>query len=104
MQDCFGIFKDEEMELKLKIKYPMSQIIKEKIWSDNQEIIDMDNKSIIFKAKLRGITEIKSWILSMGQSVEVLEPKSLRENIENEIEEIIKIYKKSNYDLNMSGL
>ncbi len=40
----------------------------------------------------------------MGQSVEVLEPKSLRENIENEIEEIIKIYKKSNYDLNMSGL
>ncbi len=54
MQDCFGIFKDEEMELKLKIKYPMSQIIKEKIWSDNQEIIDMDNKSIIFKAKFKG--------------------------------------------------
>lgn len=86
MQDCFGIFKDEEIELKLKIKYPMSQIVKEKIWSDNQEIIDIEDKSIIFKAKLRGITEIKSWILSMGQSVEVIAPSSLRRNIENEIE------------------
>lgn len=94
MQDCFGIFKDEEIELKLKIKYPMSQIVKEKIWSDNQEIIDIEDKSIIFKAKLRGITEIKSWILSMGQSVEVIAPSSLRRNIENEIEKMIKIYKK----------
>lgn len=104
MQDCFGIFKDEEIELKLKIKYPMSQIVKEKIWSDNQEIIDIEDKSIIFKAKLRGITEIKSWILSMGQSVEVIAPSSLRRNIENEIEKMIKIYKKVNSDLNMSGL
>ncbi len=40
----------------------------------------------------------------MGQSVEVLEPKSLRRNIENEIEKMIKIYKKVNWDLNMSGL
>ncbi|MGO5093023.1 helix-turn-helix transcriptional regulator [Clostridium sp. LCP25S3_F10] len=94
MQDCFGIFKDEEIELKLKIKYPMSQIIKEKIWSDNQKIIDIEDKSIIFKAKLRGITEIKSWILSMGQSVEVIAPSSLKRNVENEIEEMIKIYKK----------
>ncbi|MCW6059924.1 helix-turn-helix transcriptional regulator [Clostridium sporogenes] len=94
MQDCFGIFKDEEIELKLKIKYPMSQIVKEKIWSDNQEIIDIEDKSIIFKAKLRGITEIKSWILSMGQSVEVIAPSSLKRNVENEIEEMIKIYKK----------
>ncbi|SUY64394.1 putative transcriptional regulator [Clostridium sporogenes] len=92
MQDCFGIFKDEEIELKLKIKYPMSQIVKEKIWSDNQ--IDIEDKSIIFKAKLRGITEIKSWILSMGQSVEVIAPSSLKRNVENEIEEMIKIYKK----------
>ncbi|MDU6334578.1 WYL domain-containing transcriptional regulator [Clostridium sporogenes] len=94
MQDCFGIFKDEEIELKLEIKYPMSQIVKEKIWSDNQEIIDIEDKSIIFKAKLRGITEIKSWILSMGQSVEVIAPSSLKRNVENEIEEMIKIYKK----------
>ncbi|MBN3354912.1 hypothetical protein CF060_12005 [Clostridium botulinum] len=104
MQDCFGIFKDEEIELKLKIKYPMSQIVKEKIWSDNQEIIDIEDKSIIFKAKLRGITEIKSWILSMGRSVEVIAPSSLRRNIENEIEKMIKIYKRVNSDLNMSGL
>ncbi|EJO5348989.1 WYL domain-containing protein [Clostridium botulinum] len=104
MQDCFGIFKDEEIQLKLKIRHPMSQIVKEKIWVDNQKIIDIEDKAIIFEAKVRGITEIKSWILSMGQSVEVLEPKSLRENIENEIEKMIKIYKKVNSDLNMSGL
>ncbi|APH16253.1 transcriptional regulator family protein [Clostridium sporogenes] len=104
MKDCFGIFKDEEIELKLKIKHPMSQIVKERIWADNQKIIDIEDKAIMFQAKVRGITEVKSWILSMGQSVEVLEPKSLRRNIENEIEKMIKIYKKVNWDLNMSGL
>ncbi|WP_125154896.1 helix-turn-helix transcriptional regulator [Clostridium rectalis] len=104
MGDCFGIFKDEEIKLKLKINHPMSQIVKEKIWVDNQKIMDIEDKGIIFKAKLKGITEIKSWILSMGQSVEVLQPRSLRENIEDEIEKMTKIYKKSSCHQNTSGL
>lgn len=91
-ENCMGIYKDGEFDLTLKIRYPFSIIIKEKIWVDNQEIIENEDKSIIFKAKMKGYSEIKSWVLSMGSNVEVIEPKQLRDDIINEIEKIKKLY------------
>ncbi|KYH34089.1 HTH domain protein [Clostridium tepidiprofundi DSM 19306] len=94
MANCFGIFKDEEINLKLKIKYPMAQIIKEKIWVENQHIVEItDENSILFEATMKGKTEIKSWILSMGSSVEVIKPIDLKKEIKEELEKMIKLYK-----------
>lgn len=92
MENCFGIYKGKEYDIKLKIMHPMSQIIKEKIWVKNQVITDCDDKSIIFKAKMRGLEEIKTWILGMGSNVIVLEPKEIVEEIKNEINKIRKLY------------
>lgn len=93
MKNCIGIYKDEEINLKLEIKYPLSVIISEKIWVDNQKIIvNNEDKSIIFEAKMKGYKEIKSWILSMGGDAIVLEPEKLRSEIKNEIEKLIKEY------------
>lgn len=85
LKGCFGIFKDHEMKLKLKIKKPFSQIIKEKIYSPTQSIVEIGDDTIIFKAKMRGKTEIINWILSMGDCVEVLEPEIFREEIKNKL-------------------
>ena len=41
---------------------------------------------------MRGYEEIKSWILSMGAYVEVVEPDRLRNDILLEIEKMKKIY------------
>lgn len=92
MKNSFGIYRGDKINLKLKIKYPMSQIIKEKIWTENQKITKCDENSIIYEAFMIGKTEIKSWILSMGSSVEIIEPKELRKEIINEVEKIRKIY------------
>ncbi|SHK58531.1 Predicted DNA-binding transcriptional regulator YafY, contains an HTH and WYL domains [Caminicella sporogenes DSM 14501] len=93
MANCFGIFKDEEINVKLKIYHPMSQIVKEKIWVDNQKIIENEeDNSIIFEATMKGLKEIKSWILSMGSSVKVLKPQKLIEEIKNEIDKIKELY------------
>ena len=91
-KNSIGIYKDSEVKIILKVKFPFSVIIKEKVWVDNQEIVEHDDRSITFKANMRGYTEIKSWILSMGSNVEVIEPKNLREDIINEIENIKKLY------------
>lgn len=91
-KNCMGIYKDGEFQVVLKVKHPFSTIIKEKIWIANQEIIENEDKSIIFKATMKGYSEIKSWILSMGSNVEVIEPKKLRDDIICEIEEIKKLY------------
>ena len=91
-KNSIGIYKDDEINIVLKVKHPFSIIIKEKIWVDNQQIIEHEDESITFKASMRGYKEIKSWILSMGANVEVIEPKKLREDIIKEIENIKKFY------------
>lgn len=91
-KNCIGIYKDEEINIVLKIKNPFSAIVKEKIWVDNQVITENDDDTITFKATMKGYSEIKSWILSMGANVEVIAPIQLREDIISEIEKIKKLY------------
>jgi predicted DNA-binding transcriptional regulator YafY len=66
--------------------------IKEKIWHDTQEIVPQKDGSIIFEAEVAGTEEIKFWVMSWGSKAEVIEPQSLREEIQTEIETIMKIY------------
>ena len=93
MKKSFGIYNDEIINLKLKIYYPMSEIIKEKQFSKDQTIVQIDDKTILFEAKIKGYTEIMSWVMSMGSKVEIIEPLKLKEDILNEIGRIKKVYK-----------
>lgn len=93
-ENTIGIYRDEELEIELKIKHPFSVIISEKVWVENQEIKKLEDESILFKAKMRGYSEIKSWILSMGCQVEVLAPEKLRSDINGEAEKIRALYVK----------
>lgn len=85
-----GIFSGQEYKLKLEISPPMANTIKERIWVDNQEIEDLENGKILFKATMKGETELISWILSMKSYVKVISPKSLKEKIREELEKMIK--------------
>lgn len=91
--NSFGIVNDRVVDLKLKIRYPYSTRIKENIYSANQEIIDLDNNKILFKAKMTGYMDILDWVKSMGSHVEVLEPRELREDIIKDLKKTIDIYK-----------
>ncbi|WP_069650793.1 helix-turn-helix transcriptional regulator [Caloranaerobacter ferrireducens] len=89
-----SIFKDKLYSIKLKIKFPMSIIVSERIWSENQKIIfNQEDNSILFEATMSGLPEIKSWILSMGSCVEILEPKELKEEIKEEVKNLKDLYK-----------
>ncbi|AOT70854.1 helix-turn-helix transcriptional regulator [Geosporobacter ferrireducens] len=93
MKNCIGIFKDDEIHIKLKVYHPMSQIVKEKIWVENQIITENEeDHSIIYEATMKGVEEIKSWILSMGSKVKVISPQFLADKIKNEIKNMHKIY------------
>lgn len=93
MKNCIGIIKDEKIDLKIQIFFPMAQIVKEKIFVDNQKITEYkDEGYIIYEATMEGLEEIKSWILSMGSYAKVLEPKFLQDEIKDEIKKIINIY------------
>ncbi len=92
IKNCIGIYKDKEIKIILEIRNDFRYIVKEKIWVDNQKITDFDDY-IIFEAMMRGYTEIKSWILSMGNSVKVIEPQNLKDDIIKEAKAILNTYK-----------
>ncbi len=86
-----GIYKGEKIKVKLRIHPPMAIIVSERIWGEEQFIEFHDDRSISFEAYMEDTPELKSWLLSMGSSVEIVSP----EKIKNEIrKEITKIYNK----------
>lgn len=88
----FGIMNDEPINYKLKIHYPMSQLVKERQFAKDQKIRDLDDETIYFEARLKGYKEVKSWVMSMGSLVEVIEPTKLRDEILEEAKKVIKKY------------
>jgi predicted DNA-binding transcriptional regulator YafY len=88
----FGIFGGEKINVELEISPPMANSIKERIWGDNQEVQEIGEGTILFKAKMTNSPEVESWILGMGNAVKIIAPielrKSLREKLEKMLEKI----------------
>lgn len=54
----------------------------------------MGDGSVVVSFNVCGITEMKTWIIQWGDSVEVLEPAWLREDMCKFAEDILKVYRK----------
>jgi predicted DNA-binding transcriptional regulator YafY len=85
----YGFVNDEWITVKLKIDFPKSYRIREKIIVENQHIELLDDKSIIFTADMISKQEIIAWILSLGSDVEIIEPISLKDEIRKELKKMI---------------
>lgn len=91
-KNSIGNFKGEEIEIHLIIREPFATIVSEKRWSSKQSIKELSDGSIEFRARMMGYEQIKSWILGMGPSVTVLEPKKLVDDIKEDIKKMIDTY------------
>lgn len=78
--------------IKLQIDPSYAAIIGESIWGEQQTITTQPDGSIHFEATMSGKESIKKWIRSMGTNAKVLEPKSLRDEMIEEIREQLKMY------------
>ncbi|MBM7854024.1 putative DNA-binding transcriptional regulator YafY [Desulfohalotomaculum tongense] len=96
IKDYFGsswqIGKGEEVEVKVKFFPPVSRLIGESIWHPAQQIEKLPGDELIFTVKVEGTWEIKKWILGWGKYAEVLQPVELREEIGQELEEMLERY------------
>lgn len=88
-----GIHRGQAYHIELKIAHPMSQIVKETIWVENQQITTFKDNSILYKADIEGKDELITWILSMGDCVEIIEPLSIKKEIFKIIENMYKNFK-----------
>ncbi|TBX54820.1 transcriptional regulator [Bacillus mycoides] len=87
----FGLMK-EPLEVELLIYPPFAVSVPESIWGENQKIEHNDEDSILFRATMSGKESIKKWILGMGASVRVVEPRLLREEVVEEGRKLLELY------------
>lgn len=66
--------------------------IRERKWCENQEVIDNEKGSILFKGTTSSEIELKKWILSFGSEAKLIKPMWLKEIIKEELKSAIVLY------------
>jgi proteasome accessory factor B len=66
--------------------------IKERTWHESQKIKQNKDGSITVTFTVAGTKEIKYWVLSYGQSAEIMHPKALRDEIKKDLTLALKRY------------
>lgn len=94
LKHTFGLIYDDPLEVEIWFSADQARYIKERIWSPNQRIIDLDDGSVILKMKTSGRYEIKRWVLGYGAEAEVVKPEELKRDIVSDITKLVEIYRK----------
>jgi len=95
---AFRIYKGDTQKIKIWFDSYQARWIKERIWHESQEIEELENGEIILTIE-GNIEEVRRWVMSYGSHCKVLEPESLRKEIEEEIKRLSELYREgTTYD------
>jgi predicted DNA-binding transcriptional regulator YafY len=79
---AWDIIADQpETEVVLRFTSAVGARVREATWHPSQEVRERPDGSLDWRATVAGTIEIRLWILSWGDDVEVLEPAALREDV-----------------------
>lgn len=92
----FGIITgDEKHTVRLKFDEFAARYIREKVWHPSQTIKQGKDGALTLTLKLNSLVEIRWWILSWGEHVEVLGPAELRTSLAETAALCAKRYRRS---------
>lgn len=92
--DCYGIINDENIKpclVKIKTNTYQAKYLRGLPLHHSQSEIEVDENITIFQYYIKPTFDFKKELLSMGAEIEVLEPKWLRKEMKNIIEDMNKI-------------
>lgn len=74
---------DQEYNVAIKFNAPFSLTVSETRWHPTQDIEWHEDDSCTFSCTVSGLDEIVWWVLGMGPSCKVIEPKELADRVAN---------------------
>ena len=92
----FFVFNDKPVQkVRIKVDGWMARYVQEHHWHETQQFEEQPDGSVIvqFEVVPDSNYELNNWILKLGCNAEVLEPESLRQEIEMEIDKMLRRYK-----------
>ncbi|MFX4263559.1 helix-turn-helix transcriptional regulator [Pelotomaculum propionicicum] len=95
MGQSWGIMNDGEIcRVRLKFSPQVAHRVKRLIYHPSQEIEDEPaDGSVIMSFEVCGIDEMKTWLVQWGDTVEVLEPGWLRQDMYEMAGRVLELYK-----------
>ena len=82
LRRAWDIIADQpETEVVLRFDQRVSARVREATWHPSQEVRELPDGSLEWKARVAGTIEIRLWILSWGDEVEVVAPAALRDDV-----------------------
>jgi predicted DNA-binding transcriptional regulator YafY len=84
LEGSFGIFRGEPVRVALRFSRAVARYVAERQWHPSQTVSLLLTGELEMALKVPLSPELRRWILGYGKDVEVLEPRSLREDIRRE--------------------
>ena len=91
----FGIYRGSAKDnVVVRVRFFAEAVrnVREKQWHASQKLLPQRDGSVIAEFQLTATEEIKAWVLSFGPKAEVLEPKSLRMEVADELRQTLNAY------------
>ena len=89
MESALGIFRGPTIEVKVKFAPSLAPYVLERQWHSSQRIEEHSDGSVLLSLKVADSLELRRWVLSFGAEAEVLEPESLRREIQEEAQALV---------------
>ena len=74
----FGLTQGAPFQVSVKVSANAAAYVRERIWSDDQEITEREDGSIVLRFTTTSEQETVAWVLSFGGEMELVSPGSLR--------------------------
>jgi predicted DNA-binding transcriptional regulator YafY len=68
-------------DVRLRFDASVAHRVREAIWHRSQQLKELQGGGVELSLTVAGIVEIRPWVLSWGEAVEVIEPQALRESV-----------------------
>lgn len=84
LANSWGIWSSDgtpTVRIRLRFDQAIAHRVREAVWHRSQELVELPDGGVELAVTVAGIVEIRPWILSWGDGVEVLEPPDLRESV-----------------------
>ncbi|WP_027358758.1 helix-turn-helix transcriptional regulator [Desulforegula conservatrix] len=86
----FGLIMDDCFECRIWFSEYVAKYIRERRWAEDQRITENPDGSIILEMQTCGWPDVKRWVLSYGKDARVIDPVKMRQEILEEIAEMLK--------------
>ena len=79
LASAWDIVADQPLEeISIRFGREVAARVKETRWHPSQSIEEQPDGSLIWRARVSGLLEIRAWVLTWGEGAEVLRPEALR--------------------------